>query len=86
MTDRDGPQERHVLAVRLGHGANCSSIGSVIDTLFATATVGSAVFAAVLAALDDEAPTVVVPAPSRDPSKEREDRTNDPPPDSPEAA
>ncbi len=44
----------HVLQVREGHGANCSSIGSVIDTLFATAAVGAAVFAAVVAALKSE--------------------------------
>lgn len=63
MSDREretaGLGEHNVLAVRTGHGANCSSIGSVIDTLFATAVVGSAVFAAVLAALKKEAPTVV---------------------------
>jgi hypothetical protein len=41
----------HILAVRLGHGANCSSIGSVVDTLFATAVVGTAVFVALAAAL-----------------------------------
>jgi hypothetical protein len=46
--------EEHVLRVRLGHGANCSSLGSVIDTLFATAVVGAAVFAAVAAALESE--------------------------------
>jgi hypothetical protein len=46
--------EDHVLRVRLGHGANCSSLGSVIDTLFATAVVGAAVFAAVAAALESE--------------------------------
>jgi hypothetical protein len=40
--------------VRAGHGANCSSIGSVIDTLFVAATVGAAVFAAVAAALAEE--------------------------------
>ncbi len=51
----------HVRAVRLGHGANCSSIGSVIDTLFATATVGAAVFAAVVAALAKEQVRVVEP-------------------------
>jgi hypothetical protein len=45
--------------IRLGHGANCSSMGSVIDTLFATAAVGAAVFAAVVAALDREDATVV---------------------------
>lgn len=54
--------EEHVRQVRLGHGANCSSIGSVIDTLFATATVGAAVFAAVLAALRSEEVRVVKPS------------------------
>jgi hypothetical protein len=49
----------HVRGVRVGHGANCSSIGSVIDTLFATATVGAAVFAAVVAALRNEEIRVV---------------------------
>jgi hypothetical protein len=44
----------HLLRVRVGHGANCSSIGSVVDTLFATAVVGAAVFAAVVAALKSE--------------------------------
>jgi hypothetical protein len=43
-----------VRVVRTGHGANCSSIGSVVDTLFATAAVGAAVFAAVVAALKRE--------------------------------
>ena len=51
--DSRGSSE-HVLRVRLGHGANCSSIGSVVDTLFVTATVGAAVFAAVVAALAKE--------------------------------
>lgn len=51
--DHDVDSER-VRRVRLGHGANCSSIGSVVDTLFATATVGAAVFAAVVAALAKE--------------------------------
>jgi hypothetical protein len=44
----------HIRCVRSGHGANCSSIGSVVDTLFVTATVGAAVFAAVVAALKRE--------------------------------
>lgn len=60
MSERDGPpplHPEHVLAVREGHGANCSSVGSVIDTLFATAAVGSAVLAAVLAALAERPPT-----------------------------
>lgn len=48
-----------VRVVRTGHGANCSSIGSVVDTLFATATVGAAVLAAVVAALAREEVRVV---------------------------
>jgi hypothetical protein len=49
----------NVRALRLGHGANCSSVGSVIDTLFLGAAVGGAVFAAVCAALRDEPVRVV---------------------------
>jgi hypothetical protein len=52
----------HVHVVRAGHGANCSSIGSVIDTLFVTALAGGAIFAAVMAALAKE-PIVTVAAP-----------------------
>lgn len=44
----------HVRVVRVGHGANCSSIGSVVDTLFVGALVGSALFAAIAAALASE--------------------------------
>jgi hypothetical protein len=52
----------HVRAVRAGHGANCSSIGSVIDTLFVTALAGGAVFAAIAAAMSEESVrTVIVP-------------------------
>ncbi len=51
--------EDHVQSVRLGHGANCSSIGSVVDTLFASAVVTGAIFAAVCAALAREKVTVV---------------------------
>jgi hypothetical protein len=46
--------ESHVLRVRLGHGANCSSIGSLVDTMFAVAAVGGAVFASVVAAMGTE--------------------------------
>jgi hypothetical protein len=49
----------HVRAVRLGHGANCSSVGSVIDTLFLGAAVGGAIFAAVCAAMTDEPVRIV---------------------------
>jgi hypothetical protein len=48
-----------IRAVRAGHGANCSSIGSVIDTLFATAAISGALFAAVAAALEREPVRVV---------------------------
>ncbi len=52
----DGERIRRL---RVGHGANCSSIGSVVDTLFATAAVGAAVFAAVVAAMKSEDVKVV---------------------------
>jgi hypothetical protein len=56
---RKPPPEESVRRVRVGHGANCSSIGSVIDTLFATAALGGAIFAAVAAALAPEPVRVV---------------------------
>lgn len=65
----------HVRVLRAGHGANCSSIGSVVDTLFATAVIGSALFVAVAAALRTE-PIKVVPTP-------REPPTSPPRPSSP---
>lgn len=49
----------HIRVVRAGHGANCSSIGSVIDTLFVTALAGGAIFAAIVAALGQESIRVV---------------------------
>jgi hypothetical protein len=54
--------EGHVRQVRAGHGANCSSIGSVVDTLFAAATLGAAVLAAAVAALRTEPVRVVAPS------------------------
>jgi len=59
VSDERDLDEDNIRALRAGHGANCSSIGSVIDTLFATATVGAAVFAAVVAALKKEEVRVV---------------------------
>jgi hypothetical protein len=59
----------HVRVVRAGHGANCSSIGSVIDTLFVTALAGGAIFAAIAAALAKES-VMVVPPPPASPPKE----------------
>ncbi len=47
------PEElaRHVRVVREGHGANCSSIGSVIDTLFVAQVAAGALLAVVAASL-----------------------------------
>jgi hypothetical protein len=47
------------MKVRLGHGANCSSIGAVVDTLFASAVVGTMIFAAVSAAMAKEEVTII---------------------------
>jgi hypothetical protein len=67
---------RGIERVREGHGANCSSVGSVIDTLFAGAVVGGAIFAAIVAALAREEARVVTPAPGEpsQPSKQAESR------------
>ena len=52
-------KEENVRAIRLGHGANCSSIGSVIDTLFIAAVASGAIFAVVPAAMKNEDVKVV---------------------------
>jgi hypothetical protein len=62
--------EEHVRRVRIGSGGNCSSVGSVVDTLFATAVVGAAIFAGVVAALKVE--TIHVREP-RSPTQPRPD-------------
>ena len=62
----------NVRAIRVGHGANCSSIGSVVDTLFVSAVVGGAVLALVLAAMKREANPAEAPKPS-DPAEPRGD-------------
>lgn len=54
MSEERRIDEEHVRRIRIGSGGNCSSVGSVVDTLFATAVVGAAVFAAVVAALKVE--------------------------------
>ncbi len=56
--------QSHILAVRRGPGANCSSIGSAVEMLFLSATAGVAIVAAVSAALrphDDEDPPAEAP-------------------------
>jgi hypothetical protein len=45
----------HIRTVRLHTGANCSSVGSAIDTLFWSATACGAVMAAVCSALAESA-------------------------------
>ena len=44
-------EKKNVHVVREGHGANCSSIGSVIDTLFVAQVAASALFAIIAASL-----------------------------------
>ena len=76
--DREARIARGIRAVREGHGANCSSIGSVIDTLFATAVVGGALYAAIAASLAKGDVRVVGPRASRDGAeKEKESETRD---------
>jgi hypothetical protein len=75
MSDGGAPrdvQPESVRQVRVGHGANCSSIGSVIDTLFATATVGAALFAAIVAALRTEDIRIAGKADALPPPNDRE--------------
>jgi len=65
MSERDDTERgeradaEHVLRVREGHGANCSSVGSVVDTLFLGAVAGGVVLAAIAAAMKKERVTVV---------------------------
>lgn len=77
-------EESHVLRVRMGHGANCSSIGSLVDAMFAVATIGSAVFASVVAAMGTEPVRVVGAPPERErPTDAPEDRSPREPSDPP---
>ena len=48
-------EEEAILVIRAGPGANCSSVGSVIDLLFAAGVVGGALLVAVTAALAESA-------------------------------
>ena len=52
--------------VRLGHGANCSSVGSVVDTLFLSAVCGGAILAAICAAMRSESITITGPGAGND--------------------
>lgn len=67
-TDED---DDGILVVRRGPGANCSSIGSAVEMLFLSATVGTAILAAVAASLDpkDDEPDDDEPAPAAPPAE-----------------
>jgi hypothetical protein len=64
--ERRDVEPEQIRSIRPGHGANCSSIGSVVDTLFVTALIGGAVFAAVVGALGREPIEVVGDKPGDD--------------------
>ncbi len=74
--ERQRDVAKHIRVVRVGHGANCSSIGSVVDTLFVGALAAGAIFAAVAAALSREPIKEAGPEreaePERDPPQKRE--------------
>lgn len=67
-----------VLRVREGHGANCSSVGSVVDTVFLGAMVGGVVLAMVAAAMRKENITIVGDA-KPDPKPTPDERSDDAP-------
>ncbi len=79
----------HIIAVRRGPGANCSSIGSAVEMLFLSAAAGVAIVAAVSAALkpsyDDDAPAETPPgdATAETPSDAPASDAKTPPSDAP---
>jgi hypothetical protein len=77
VSDDHDLEDDRILRIRLGSGANCSSIGSVVDTLFATAAVGATIVAAVLAALKSE-PVRVAGSRAKKPSRAGETDTEKP--------
>lgn len=72
--DEAGAWPEGVLSVRLGPGANCSSIGSAVELLFLSATVGAALLTALSASLEpagsDDEPPAPEPEPEAKPSPE----------------
>lgn len=59
------------IRIRAGTGANCSSVGSVVDTLFASAAAGTALLAMVLVALrrevgEEDTPKIEGPPPRKE--------------------
>lgn len=70
MTDVERDLPDGVLAVRAGPGANCSSIGSVVDLLFVASVGVGVAYAALAVALGD--PPAPAPSPSREPHESPE--------------
>ena len=62
-----------VLAVRHGPGANCSSIGSVIDLLFGAVVVSGMLYAGVVIALGDRKVEQVGRRPAPDKDSDRDE-------------
>jgi hypothetical protein len=56
-----------ILVIRRGPGANCSSIGSVLDVLFLSAVAGGVILVGVAALLEERA---AAPAPEANPARE----------------
>ena len=60
-----------ILVIRRGPGANCSSIGSVLDVLFLSAVAGGAIFVGIAALLNEQS---AEPRPEADPGTRDEDQ------------
>jgi len=72
MNDEEEELARHVRVVREGHGANCSSIGSVIDTLFVAQVAAGALLAVVAASLAAQKSVKSEPERGAEPENEAE--------------
>ena len=71
--ERERELRDHVKVVREGHGANCSSIGSVIDTLFVAQVAAGALLAVVAASLAKTPPAPPAPSAAAESETETED-------------
>ena len=73
MSDEAVPElPAGVLAVRRGPGANCSSIGSVVDLLFGAAVVSGMLYAGIVVALGErQVAQVRRPPPQKEPREDR---------------
>ena len=73
--EREREEAGEVLSVRLGRSANCSSVGSVVDVLFVSSVVGTALLGAlavmVRGASDD------APEDEPEPGMDHEDSTDE---------